>query len=133
MFSHNKNANTARLEDYFYTLIHGKVSNNVFLGELPSTEDIEWNDMVLIDCNLPIYDNGSHSDGTVYIFLYARPNPDGTKNNPRLIEMEDILMNLLDSSDNEKYKVVRGSNGADYDSAINWHRNFVYVDVTILS
>lgn len=127
----NKYANTSNVEEYLYQALWGRVSDHVFAGTLPTTVGGEWNDMVLIDCDLPMTDYGPYSSATVYIFLYARPNPDGTKNVPLLAQMENKLCDVLDSISDVHYSVNRMSNGADYDTNIQWHRNFVYFTLTI--
>ena len=127
----NKYANTSMVEEYLYQALNGSVSDHVFAGTLPTTVGGNWNDMVLIDCDLPMTDYGPYSSATVYIFLYARPNPDGTKNVPLLAEMENKLCDVLDSISDVHYSVNRMSNGADYDTNIQWHRNFVYFNLII--
>ena len=127
----NRHANTSMVEEYLYQALIGSVSDHVFAGTLPSTTGGDWNDMVLIDCDLPMTDYGPYSKATVYVFLYARPNPDGSKNVPLLYQMENNLCDVLNSIHDDHYSVERISNGSDYDSSISWHRNFVYFNLTI--
>ena len=127
----NRYANTSKVEEYLYGILNGAVSDHTFAGTLPSAIDGDWDDMVLIDCDLPMTDYGPYSAATVYIFLYARPNADGSKNVPLLNTMEDNLCDVLDSISNAHYSVDRLSNGADYDANIQWHRNFVYFNLII--
>ena len=127
----NRNANTSMVEEYLYQALNGTVSDHVFPGTLPSSVGGDWNDMVLIDCDLPMTDYGPYSNATVYIFLYARPNPDGTKNVPLLAQMENKLCDVLDNISDVHYSVNRVSNGADYDTNIQWHRNFVYFNLIV--
>lgn len=127
----NKYANTSQVEEYLYTILNGVVSDHTFSGTLPTTIDSSWNDMVLIDCDLPMIDYGPYSSATVYIFLYARPNADGTKKVPLLSLMENKLCDVLDSISDVHYTVNRLSNGADYDTTLQWHRNFVYFNLII--
>lgn len=127
----NRYANTSMVEEYLYQALYGSVSDHVFVGTLPSASGGDWNDMVLIDCDLPMQDYGPYSRATVYIFLYARPNPDGTKNVPRLAQMENKLCDVLDSINDVHYSVNRISNGSDYDTTLQWHRNFVYFNLII--
>lgn len=126
----NRYANTSRVEDYLYSALYGKVSDHVFIGTITEPKG-DWEDMVLIDCDLPMTDYGPYSKATVYVFLYARPIPDGTKNAVRSIQMEDALCDVLESIQDEHYSVERLSNGADYDAQINWHRNFVYFNLIV--
>lgn len=127
----NRHANTSMVEEYLYSILNGAVSDHTFAGTLPAAIDGSWNDMVLIDCDLPMTDYGPYSSATVYIFLYARPNADGTKNVQLLYQMEDKLCDVLDSISDQHYSVDRLSNGADYDTNIQWHRNFVYFNLII--
>lgn len=127
----NRHANTSMVEEYLYSILNGVVSDHTFAGTLPSAIGNEWNDMVLIDCDLPMTDYGVYSKATVYIFLYARPNADGTKNVPKLYEMENSLCDVLDSIHDKHYSVERLSNGSGYDSSISWHSNFVYFNLII--
>ena len=127
----NKYANTSRVEEYLYSIMNGAVSDQTFAGTLPSSIDSAWNDMVLIDCDLPMTDYGPYSSATVYVFLYARPNANGSKNVPLLAQMEDKLCEVLDSIYDDHYSVERLSNGADYDTTLQWHRNFVYFNLII--
>lgn len=127
----NRYANTSKVEEYLYGVLNGSVSDHTFAGTLPSSIDGDWNDMVLIDCDLPMTDYGPYSTATVYVFLYARPNADGSKNVARLNAMEDSLCDVLDSINDAHYSVDRISNGADYDTNIQWHRNFVYFNLII--
>lgn len=127
----NRYANTSRVEEYLYSILNGAVSDQTFAGTLPSSIDSAWNDMVLIDCDLPMTDYGPYSSATVYVFLYARPNANGSKNVPLLAQMEDKLCDMLDSIYDDHYSVERLSNGADYDTTLQWHRNFVYFNLII--
>lgn len=127
----NKYANTSQVEEYLYTILNGVVSDHTFSGTLPTTIDSSWNDMVLIDCDLPMIDYGPYSSATVYIFLYARPNADGTKKVPLLSLMENKLCDVLDNISDVHYTVNRLSNGADYDTTLQWHRNYVYFNLII--
>lgn len=119
------------VEEYLYSVLNGAVSDHTFAGTLPTAIDSAWNDMVLIDCDLPMTDYGVYSKATVYIFLYARPYADGTKNVPKLYELENKLCDVLDSISDDHYSVDRLSNGAYYDTAIGWHRNYVYFNLII--
>ena len=127
----NRYANTSQVESYLYSIINGAVSDHVFVGTLPSTIDNSWRDMVLIDCDLPMTDFGPYSSATIYVFLYARPKNDGTKNVPLLSQLENKLCDVLDSVNNAHYSVERLSNASDYDTTLQWHRNIVYFNLTI--
>lgn len=127
----NRYANTSMVEEYLYGILQGAVSDQTFAGTLPSAIGNDWNDMVLIDCDLPMTDYGTYSSATVYVFLYARPKADGSKNVPVMAQLENKVCDVLDSISDPHYSVDRISTGADYDTTINWHRNYVYFNLTI--
>lgn len=129
---HNNHANTSQIENYLYSVLYGTVSNHIMLGTVSEPHG-DWDDMILIDCDLPIDDYGPYSKATVYIFLYARPRPDGSKNVAKLARMEEDLNTVLDTVVHPHYTFVRQSNGADYDANVNWHRNYVYLTLNITS
>ena len=54
----NRYANTSNVEEYLYSIIQGVVSDYTFAGTLPSAIGSTWDDMVLIDCDLPMTDYG---------------------------------------------------------------------------
>jgi hypothetical protein len=127
----NRYANTSKVEEYLYSILYSAVSDHVFAGTLPTAIGEDWNDMVLIDCDNPMPDNGAYSFGTVYIMLYARPNADGSKNVPVMAQLENKVCDVLDNLHDSHYSVERIANGADYDSTIGWHMNFVHFNLTI--
>lgn len=130
MQPHNNYANTSKIEEYLYGILQGTVSDHVFAGTVSEPHG-DWNDMILIDCDLPVTDYGPYSVATVYVFLYARPDSDGAKNVPLLNRMEEDLNAVLDAAVDTHYSIKRQSNGADYDANVNWHRNYVYLTVKI--
>ena len=119
------------VEEYLYGVLKGAVSDHTFAGTLPTTIENSWDDMVLIDCDLPMTDFGPYSSATVYVYLYARPDDDGTKNVPLLASLENKLCDVLDGIHDAHYSVERLSNGADYDTTLQWHRNYVYFNLII--
>lgn len=127
----NRYANTSKVEEYLYSILYSAVSDHVFAGTLPSSIGESWDDMVLIDCDLPLNDNGTYSWGTVYVILYARPNADGSKNVPVMAQLETKLCDVLDTAHNDHYSIERIANAADYDNNIGWHTNFVHFNLTI--
>lgn len=132
MMEHNNNANTSMIENFLYKILKGKVSKEIYISTRPSTINEDLDDFVVVDCDLPIIDRGSQSIATVYIFLYARPLANGTKNVAKLAKMEQALNSVIDTCSDKAYSIVRHANGADYDSGINWHNNFVHLIVKVL-
>lgn len=127
----NRYANTSMVEEFLLNILTGTVSDHVYPNTLPSAIGNDWNDMVLVDCDLPMVDYGNYTQATVYIYLYARPRTNGTKNGALLAQLENKLCDVLDTVKDAHYAVNRLSNGADYDTNIQWHRNYVYFNLII--
>lgn len=63
----------SRIEDFFSRLLtKGKVSKNIFVGDLPPTTSKDWSDFVLVDIGQQ-KDRNAYSIGYANIYLYARP------------------------------------------------------------
>lgn len=117
--------NISKIETYLYGLLNGQVSENTFAGTLPDTIQNEWNDMVLIDCGSSVRDRRAIADGVVLIWLYARPQGDGSKNVPLLSTMETALNGLIDNAHDEFYHIERNAMYSEYDSNRKWHCNII--------
>ena len=48
--------NISRIEDFFYTLLYGNVSNNIYPNNLPISIDKSWKEIVVIDAGAAIRD-----------------------------------------------------------------------------
>lgn len=59
--------NISNIETFLIDLIWKNVSDNVFLGALPSAIESEWKDMVVIDCASAIEDMNAYGYGDVNI------------------------------------------------------------------
>ena len=127
----NDNFNISKIESYLYSIFNGTVSDNTFVGRLPDTIDSTWNDMCLSDCSSNIVDEDARATGVVFISLFARPNTDGTKNVPKMSQLEVKLNEVIKSSYNQNYRISRRSTYSDYDSNRNWHVNTVQLNILI--
>lgn len=112
---------TSKIETFFYSLLKPAVSENVFPSTLPDVLQDSWSDMVLFDCSLPMIDYDAFSSGTVYILLYAKPLSDGTKNVAKMAELEEKLLNAIENSKDDEYRISIYSNSAGYDDDALWH------------
>jgi hypothetical protein len=48
-----------------------------------------------------------------------------------MAQLENKVCDVLDNLHDSHYSVERIANGADYDSTIGWHMNFVHFNLTI--
>ena len=127
----NDNFNISKIEAYLYSILNGNVSSNTFVGRLPDTIDESWDDMCLIDCSSNIMDEDARGSGLVFISLFARPNNDGTKNVPKMSQLEVALNTCIRSAYDPHYRISRVGTFSDYDSNRNWHYNTVQLNILI--
>lgn len=98
--------NISKIEDYFFHLLEGM--DNVYFGTLPTPKS-EWETMVLVDCANAISDFDAFGNGTVLVYLYAKPNGE-VKNSAALNKLEEQL--------NERLKTYKSPDG--YSASIQW-------------
>lgn len=127
------NMNISRVEDYLNSIFDNVVSDNTFFGFLPKKEtlDSSWTDMVFIEIPNGIEDMEAFGQGTVLVWLYARPLPSGRKNVTKMNELEEKLNDAISLAANGKYSIRRRSTYTDYDTNINWHCNAVELIITV--
>ena len=111
------------IETFLYALLKPAVSSNVFPSTLPDVIQDEWTEMVLFDCSLPMIDFEAYASGTFYIYLYARPLSDGTKNVAKMKSLEEKLINSIENSTDDKYRISVYSTNAGYDEDALMHVN----------
>ena len=125
--------NISRVEDYLNSIFDNVVSDNTFFGYLPEKEtlDASWTDMVFVEVPNGIEDMEAFGQGTVLVWLYARPLPSGRKNVAKMNELEEKLNEAISLAANGKYSIRRRSTYTDYDTNINWHCNAVELIITV--
>lgn len=124
--------NISKIETFFNALLDNKVSDNTFFSDLPPAIKQEWNDMVVVDFPNTISDLDACGQGTVLIWLYAKPKSNGTKNVPVLSGMEAKLNECISSSKDAHYIINRRGEYADYDDQRNLHCNIVELNLIII-
>ena len=124
--------NISRIEDFFYTLLYEKVSNNIYPNNLPISIDKSWKEIVVIDAGAAIRDMDAYGFGTILIYLYARPLDNGIKDVATMNVMETALVECINSSAHPHYVVRRGSTYSDYDEGRNLHCNIYEINLTIV-
>ena len=124
--------NISKVESYLNSIIDNVVSDNTFVGTLPSTIKSEWKDMVLIDCSDGFGDYDAYGRGYVLIWLYVKPNSDGTKNVAHMSRLESRLNEVIQNARDPHYIINRRGTYQDYDDARQWHCNIVEININIV-
>lgn len=124
------NRRLSRIENFFSMLLtKGKISNNIFVGELPPTTSKNWDDFVNVDVGQQ-RDHGGYSSGYANIYLYARPKGIPLRKNVKLLDkMEGILDDVIKNSNNKDYTIQVLYRDSGYDSNRQFHFQMISVSV----
>ena len=122
------NRRLSRIENFFSMLLtKGKISNNIFVGELPPTTSKNWDDFVNVDVGQQ-RDYGGYSSGYANIYLYARPKGTPLRKNVKLLDkMEGILDDVIKHSNNKDYTIQVLYRDSGYDSNRQFHFQMISV------
>lgn len=121
----------SEIENYLYLLFYGTVSKNIYIGSLPATLNTDEEDMVLIDCGMPVNDKGGFGKGVVNVFLYVKPLERGRKNVKRMLEMENAFQEIVKGQRSEYYWLTQLYSQSDYDSTYSMHYNIYALNLII--
>ena len=121
---------SSRIENFFSTLLTtGKISDNIFVGELPPTTSKNWDDFVNVDVGQQ-REHGGYSSGYANIYLYARPKGIPLRKNVKLLDkMEGILDDVIKNSNNKDYTIQVLYRDSGYDSNRQFHFQMISVSV----
>ena len=124
------NRRLSRIENFFSMLLtKGKISDNIFVGELPPTTSKNWDDFVNVDVGQQ-RDYGGYSSGYANIYLYARPKGTPLRKNVKLLDkMEGILDDVIKQSNNKDYTIQVLYRNSGYDSNRQFHFQMISVSV----
>ena len=124
------NRRLSRIENFFSMLLtKGKISNNIFVGELPPTTSKNWDDFVNVDVGQQ-REHGGYSSGYANIYLYARPKGIPLRKNVKLLDkMEGILDDVIKNSNNKDYTIQVLYRDSGYDSNRQFHFQMISVSV----
>lgn len=131
----SNNLNISKIETYLNSILDNKVSKNTYFGYLPDASIIkasDWQDMVMIEMPNGIRDMDAYGQGTVLVWLYARPLGSGRKNVAKMSELETNLNDVITNVTSNEYHIVRRLTFTDYDTNINWHCNVIELIITIV-
>ena len=124
------NRRLSRIENFFSMLLtKGKISDNIFVGELPPTTSKNWDDFVNVDVGQQ-REHGGYSSGYANIYLYARPKGIPLRKNVKLLDkMEGILDDVIKNSTNKDYTIQVLYRDSGYDSNRQFHFQMISVSV----
>lgn len=124
------NRRLSRIENFFSMLLtKGKISDNIFVGELPPTTSKDWDDFVNVDVGQQ-REHGGYSSGYANIYLYARPKGTPLRKNVKLLDkMEGILEDVIKQSNNKDYTIQVLYRDSGYDSNRQFHFQMISVSV----
>lgn len=124
------NRRLSRIENFFSMLLtKGKISDNIFVGELPPTTSKDWDDFVNVNVGQQ-REHGGYSSGYANIYLYARPKGTPLRKNVKLLDkMEGILDDVIKHSNNKDYTIQVLYRDSGYDSNRQFHFQMISVSV----
>lgn len=122
----------SRIENFFSMLLtQGKVSKNIYLGELPPTTDAKIDNFVLVDVGKQTSED-AYTVGYVNVYLYARPTDTTLKKNiKKLYSMEKLFDAALEASADENYVVSELYRDSGYDTTRQFHYNMIGLTVVV--
>jgi hypothetical protein len=108
-------------------ILDNTISNNTYFGSLPESSAIpaEWNDMCFVEIPNGIRDMEAYGQGTVLVWLYARPMSSGRKNVAVMSQLEQRLNEVIANNTDRTYQISRRLTYTSYDTDIKWHCNVV--------
>lgn len=128
------NMNISKVETYLNSILDNAVSDNTFFGYIPEKEliDPSWTDLVYVEIPNGIEDRDAYGQGTVLVWLYARPHQSGRKNVAVMSQLEMRLNEVIGNASSPHYTITRRSTYTDYDTELDWHCNAVELILTVL-
>lgn len=126
--------NISSVETYLNGIFDNTISNNTIFGYMLEKAAIpdEWSDMVMIEIPNGIEDLDAYGNGTILVWLYARPLMSGKKNVSVMSQLEKRLNEVLKNQGNDTYQLTRRLTYTSYDTDIDWHCNVVELTILIV-
>ena len=126
--------NLSSIETYLNSIFDNNISDNTIFGYMIEKATIpdDWNDMVLIEVPNGVADMDAYGQGTILVWLYARPLLSGKKNVAIMSTLEKNLNEVIKSSSNSTYQISRRLTYTSYDTDIDWHCNVVELNILIV-
>lgn len=126
--------NISSIETYLNSIFDNTISNNTIFGYMIEKATIpdDWNEMVMIEVPNGVADMDAYGQGTILVWLYARPLLSGKKNVAIMSTLEKNLNEVIKSSSNSTYQISRRLTYTSYDTDIDWHCNIVELNILIV-
>lgn len=126
--------NISAIETYLNSIFDNTISDNTIFGYMIEKAAIpnDWQDMVMIEIPNGVEDLDAYGNGTILIWLYARPLMSGKKNVAVMSALEKKLNEVLANHSNSTYQLSRRLTYTDYDTDIDWHCNVVELNILIV-
>lgn len=126
--------NISSIETYLNSIFDNTISDNTIFGYMieKSTIPDNWNEMVMIEVPNGVADMDAYGQGTILVWLYARPLLSGKKNVAIMSTLEKRLNEVVKSSGNSTYQISRRLTYTSYDTDIDWHCNVVELNILIV-
>lgn len=126
--------NISAVETYLNSIFDNTISENTIFGYMLEKAAIpdNWNDMVMIEIPNGIEDLDAYGNGTILVWLYARPLMSGKKNVAIMSQLEKKLNEVLQNHGNTTYQLTRRLTYTSYDTDIDWHCNVVELTILIV-
>lgn len=126
--------NISSIETYLNSIFDNTISDNTIFGYMIEKATIpdDWNEMVMIEVPNGVTDMDAYGQGTILVWLYARPLLSGKKNVAIMSALEKKLNKVLASSNNGVYQLSRRVTYTSYDTDIDWHCNVVELNILIV-
>lgn len=121
--------NISSIETYLNSIFDNTISNNTLFGYMIDKAAIpsDWQDMVMVEIPNGIEDREAYGQGTILVWLYARPLDSGRKNVAKMSQLEKKLNEVIESNKDATYQISRRLTYTDYDTDIDWHCNVVEI------
>lgn len=126
--------NISKIETFLNGILDNVVSKNTFFTATPDASVVkasDWSDMVLIDIPNGVRDFDAYGQGTILVYLYARPMESGKKNVASLSKMETRLNEVVKANTDKTYTLSRRLTFTGYDTDIDWHYNVIELIVKV--
>lgn len=126
--------NISSIETYLNSIFDNTISDNTIFGYMIEKATIpdDWNEMVMIEVPNGVADMDAYGQGTILVWLYARPLLSGKKNVATMSTLEKNLNEVVASSSNGIYQLSRRMTYTSYDTDIDWHCNVVELNILIV-
>lgn len=127
--------NISKIETYLNSILDNVVSKNTYFGYIPDPSIVKasaWDDMCMVEIPNGVRDFDAYGQGTVLVWLYARPFESGKKNVAKMSELEINLNNAISSANEQGFQITRRLTYTSFDTNIKWHCNAVELILTIV-